>query len=203
MGVAIPEALEELRQGNFIILYDDKERENEGDLLLAAEKATPEKLNFMLKEGRGIMCMPVDGKRLDELAIPLMVSENTDKFRTPFTITIDAREGITTGVSVHDRMKTLKVVLDPQSKPEDLVRPGHMFPLRAAQNGTLDRKGHTDAAVDLMKLAGMKPVAVIAEIMNDNGEMAQSADLEKFSQRHHIKIANVADVIEYRKTHRI
>ena len=203
MGVGIPEALEELRRGNFIILYDDKERENEGDLLLAAEKATPEKLNFMLKEGRGIMCMPVDGMRLDELAIPLMVSENTDKFRTPFTITIDAREGITTGVSVHDRMKTLAVVLDPHSKPEDLVRPGHMFPLRAAQNGTLDRKGHTDAAVDLMKLAGMKPVAVIAEIMNDNGAMAQFTDLEKFSQRHHIKIANVADIIEYRKTHPI
>ncbi len=203
MVIGIPEALKELQKGNFIILYDDKERENEGDLLLAAEKATPEKLNFMLKEGRGIMCMPVDGKRLDELKIPLMVAENTDRFGTPFTITVDAREGITTGVSVYDRMTTLRVLLNPDSRPEDLVRPGHMFPLRAAENGTLDRKGHTDAAVDLMKLAGLAPVAVIAEIMNDNGAMAQLDDLRRFSSRHGIRIVNVADIIAYRKTNPI
>lgn len=195
----IPEAIEELRQGNFIILIDAEDRENEGDLILAAEKATPEKLNFMLKEARGIMCVPVDGERLDALEIPLMVKNNTDRFSTPFTITVDAKNGVTTGVSVFDRMKTLKILMDPGAKPEDLVRPGHMFPLRPSKNGVLDRRGHTEGSVEILKLAQLYPVAVIAEIMKDNGEMAKLGDLKEFSRKHNIKIVSIGDLVILRK----
>ncbi|MBS3126522.1 3,4-dihydroxy-2-butanone-4-phosphate synthase [Candidatus Woesearchaeota archaeon] len=195
----IPEAIKDLQRGRFIILIDDEDRENEGDLVLAAEKATPNKLNYMLKEARGILCVPMEGKRLDELDIPLMVQNNTDRFNTPFTVSVDARKGVSTGVSVNDRMETLKVLLDPNANPSDLVRPGHMFPLRAAKNGVLQRQGHTEAAVDFLKLADMKPVAVIAEIMKDNGDMAQLEELMEFAERHKLNIVTIADLAEYRK----
>ena len=150
----VPEAVKDLQRGRFIILIDDENRENEGDLVLAAEKATPSRLNFMLKEARGIMCVPMEAKRLDELEIPLMVKNNTDRFNTPFTVSVDAKNNITTGVSVNDRIATIKKVIDKATKPEDLARPGHVFPLRAAERGVLERQGHTEAAVDLCKLAG-------------------------------------------------
>jgi len=195
----VPEAVKDLQRGRFIILIDDENRENEGDLVLAAEKATPSRLNFMLKEARGIMCVPMEGKRLDELEIPLMVKNNTDRFNTPFTVSVDAKNNITTGVSVNDRIATLQVLMEHSSKPSDLVRPGHMFPLRAASNGVLERQGHTEAAVDMMRLAGMNPVAVIAEIMKDNGEMAKLEELMEFAQKHKINIITISDLVEYRK----
>ena len=195
----VPEAVKDLQRGRFIILIDDENRENEGDLVLAAEKATPSRLNFMLKEARGIMCVPMEGKRLDELEIPLMVKNNTDRFNTPFTVSVDAKNNITTGVSVNDRIATLQVLMEHSSKPSDLVRPGHMFPLRAASNGVLERQGHTEAAVDMMRLAGMNPVAVIAEIMKDNGEMAKLEELMEFAQKHKINIVTISDLVEYRK----
>ena len=203
MFIAIPEAIEELRGGKLIVLIDDENRENEGDLVIAAEKATASVLNYMLKAARGIMCVPIDGDRLDELNIPLMVDNNTDRFNTPFTVSVDAKDGITTGVSVSDRVTTLKLLMDAGTKPEDLARPGHLFPLRPAKGGILDRRGHTEAAIDLMKLAGLFPAAVIAEIMKDDGEMAKLEDLKAFSKERNIKIATIADLIEYRmKTER-
>lgn len=194
----IEDAIKQLQKGDFIIIVDDENRENEGDLVLAAEKATPSKLNYMLQWAKGLMCIPTDGKRLDELQIPLMVPDNSDKFNTPFTISVDAKKNTTTGMSVHDRLETIKVMLDPESKPEDLAKPGHLFPLRAAKNGVLDRQGHTEAAVDLCKLAELFPMAVIAEVMNDDGTMAKLEDLEKFAEKHKLTIYTIKDLIKYK-----
>jgi len=196
----ITNAIKELQRGDFIVIVDDENRENEGDLVIAAEKATPSKLNYIIQWAKGLMCVPISGERLDELRIPLMVPDNTDRFNTPFTISVDAKRNTTTGMSVHDRLETIKVFLDKKSKAEDLARPGHMFPLRAAPNGVMDRQGHTEAAVDLCKLAGLFPMAVIAEVMNDDGSMAKLADLEKFALKHKLSIYTIKDLVRYRKS---
>ena len=196
----IEQAVKDLQRGKFIIVVDDESRENEGDLVLSAEKATPSKINYMIQWAGGLMCVPIVGHRLDELKIPLMVPNQTDKFSTPFTISVDAKKNTTTGMSANDRMETIKVLLDPKSKPEDLARPGHMFPLRAVKNGVFDRPGHTESAVDLCKLTGLYPAAIIAEIMNDDGSMAKLPDLEKFAEKHELNIITIKDLIEYRKS---
>lgn len=195
----IEDAIKELQRGDFIVIVDDENRENEGDLVIAAEKVTPSRLNYLVQWAKGLMCVPVLGDRLDELDIPLMVPDNTDKFDTPFTVSVDAKKNTTTGMSVHDRLETIKVLLDKASKPEDLARPGHMFPLRAASNGVLERQGHTEAAVDLCKLAGLYPAAVIVEIMNDDGSMAKLEQLEEFAKKHDLRIVTIKDLVKYRK----
>lgn len=174
MGIAtIEEAIEDFKQGKMVIIVDDEDRENEGDLSIAADKATPETINFMAQHGRGLVCLSVVGERLDELQIPMMVQDNTSRFCTAFTVSVDAREGITTGISAYDRAHTIGVMLDAQAKPEDLVRPGHLFPLRVKEGGVLVRAGQTEASVDLAKLAGLYPAAVICEVMNEDGTMAR------------------------------
>ena len=195
----IEQAVKELQKGNFIVLIDDENRENEGDVVIAAEKVTPSKLNWMINNGRGILCVPIDGNRLDELNIPLMVFDSSDKFNTPFTISVDAKKETTTGVSVFDRAVTIKKLIDPKTKPNDLARPGHVFPLRAAENGVLSRSGHTEAAVDLCKLAGLYPAAVIAEIMNEDGTMAKLEQLMDFCERHKIGMVTIEELVKYRK----
>ena len=196
---SIEQAIKDLQRGKFIIVVDDENRENEGDLVLAAEKATPSKLNYMIQWAKGLMCVPIVGHRLDELKVPMMVSNPTDRFTTPFTVSVDAKKNTTTGVSVGDRLETIKALIDPSTKPEDLARPGHMFPLRAAENGVLERHGHTEAAVDLCKLARLYPAAVIAEIMNEDGSMAKLPELEEFAKKHDLNIVTIKDLIEYRK----
>ncbi len=193
-------AIKQLQRGDFIVIVDDENRENEGDLVVAASKVTPSKLNYMIKWAGGFMCVPMDGARLDELEIPLMVPDNTDKFNTPFTVSVDAKKNTTTGVSVHDRLETIKTLIGNGSKPLDLARPGHIFPLRAKENGVLDREGHTEAAVELCKLAGMYPAAVIAEVMNDDGTMAKLDDLEKFAEKHKLTIYTIKELIKYKKS---
>jgi 3,4-dihydroxy 2-butanone 4-phosphate synthase/GTP cyclohydrolase II len=194
----IEDAIKELQRGDFIVIVDDENRENEGDLVVAAEKITPSKLNYIIHWARGIMCVPIDGKRLDELEIPMMVNNADDKFNTPFTVSVDAKRNTTTGVSVYDRLETIKALIDPSTKPEDLARPGHVFPLRAALNGVLERQGHTEAAVELCKLANLYPAAVIAEVMNDDGTMAKLDDLEKFAEKHKLSIYTIKDLIKYK-----
>jgi len=202
MAIAtIEEAIEDFKQGKMVIIVDDEDRENEGDLSIAAEKVTPEAINFMARYGRGLICLSIIGERLDELQIPMMVQENTSRFGTAFTVSIDAREGITTGISAYDRAHTIKTVLDPKTRPQDLVRPGHVFPLRVKEGGVLVRAGQTEASVDLAKLAGLYPAAVICEIMSEDGTMARMPQLEKFSAEHGIKIITIADLIEYRRRH--
>ncbi len=196
----IEDAIKELQRGDFIVIVDDENRENEGDLVVAAENVTPSKLNYILQWAKGLMCVPISGERLDELEIPLMVPDNSDKFNTPFTVSVDAKKNTTTGMSVNDRLETIKALLDRDSKPEDLARPGHMFPLRAAENGVLDREGHTEAAVDLCRLGGLYPAAVIAEVMNEDGTMAKLPDLEKFVLKHKLSIYTIKDLIKYRKS---
>lgn len=195
---SIESALEEIRAGRIVIVVDDEDRENEGDLTMAAEKITPEAINFMARFGRGLICLPVMSERLEELSIPMMVSDNTSSFGTAFTVSIDSKKGTTTGISAFDRAKTIKDVLDPETKPEDIARPGHIFPLRAREGGVLVRTGQTEASVDLARLAGLYPAGVICEIMKEDGTMARMPDLEKFSAEHHIKIVSVAQLIEYR-----
>ncbi len=202
MGLStIPEAIEDIKAGKFIIIVDDEGRENEGDLAIAAEKVTPEAINFMTKHARGLICLPIIGKRLDELRIPLMVGENTSKFSTAFTVSVEAKHRVSTGISASDRAETIKAVIDPLTKPEDLVRPGHMFPLRAREGGVLVRAGHTEAIVDLAKLAGLYPAGVICEIMNEDGSMARLPQLEAMSEKFGIRIVFVADLIAYRRRH--
>jgi 3,4-dihydroxy 2-butanone 4-phosphate synthase/GTP cyclohydrolase II len=196
---AIPEIISELKKGKMIIVTDDEDRENEGDLVVAAEFANPSNVNFMAKHGRGIICVPMESGRLEKLGIDLMVQENVDEFKTAWTVSIDARQGITTGVSAYDRARTIKVLIDPKTKKEDLVRPGHLFPLRAREGGVLVRAGHTEASVDLMKLAGLYPAAAICEIMNDDGSMARTPDLVVFAKKHRLKICAIRDLIEYRR----
>jgi 3,4-dihydroxy 2-butanone 4-phosphate synthase/GTP cyclohydrolase II len=194
----IEEALEDLRQGKMVILVDDEDRENEGDLTMAAEKVTPDSINFMAKYGRGLICLTLTGERLDKLRLPMMVSENFSRFQTAFTISIDARRGVTTGISAADRATTILTAIDERARPEDLVSPGHIFPLRAKRGGVLVRAGQTEGSVDLVRLAGLKPAGVICEIMNDDGTMARMPDLEIFAERHGLKIVTIADLIEYR-----
>lgn len=195
----IPEAIEDIRAGKMVIIVDDESRENEGDLAMAAEMVTPEAINFMAKEGRGLICMPVIGERLDELRIPLMVNENTARHSTAFTVSIEAKHGVTTGISAQDRAATIRAVLDPTTRPEDLARPGHIFPIRAREGGVLVRAGHTEAIVDLAKLSGLHPAGVICEIMNDDGSMARLPQLKEIAARHGLKIISVADLITYRR----
>jgi 3,4-dihydroxy 2-butanone 4-phosphate synthase/GTP cyclohydrolase II len=199
--ISVEQALKEIRAGHLIIIIDDEDRENEGDLMVAAEKITPEIINFMTRNGRGLICLPLTKKRLDELQLPLMVRENTSRFETAFTISIDAKEGVTTGISAYDRAKTVLAAIDPKTKPPDLVRPGHIFPLQARQGGVLARAGQTEAAVDLARLAGLNPAGVICEIMNEDGTMARMPQLEKFSDKHHIPVLTIADLIQYRMRH--
>lgn len=202
MGLAtVVEATEAYRAGDFVIIIDDEDRENEGDLCMAAEKVTPEAINFMAKYGRGLICMPIIGERLDELHIPMMVSDNRSPFGTAFTVSIEAREGVTTGISAYDRARTVEVVLDPEAGPEDIVMPGHMFPLRVQEGGVLVRAGQTEASVDLAKLAGLYPAAVICEIMGEDGHMARLPQLERFAEQHELKIISVAQLIAYRRQH--
>ncbi len=197
-------AIDAVKAGKLIIIIDDEARENEGDLMVAAEKVTPEIINFMTKHGRGLICLPLTKKRLKELNLPLMVPDNTAPFKTAFTVSIDAKKGVTTGISAYDRARTVLTVIDPKTQPEDLTRPGHIFPLQAKDGGVLERAGQTEAAVDITRMAGLTPAGVICEIMNEDGTMARMPQLEKFSQAHNILILTIADLIKYRmKTERL
>jgi 3,4-dihydroxy 2-butanone 4-phosphate synthase/GTP cyclohydrolase II len=195
---SVEEAIEDIRRGRIVIVVDDEDRENEGDLTLAAVKVTPETINFMARYGRGLICLAMTGERLDELQIPMMVGENTSKFGTAFTVSIEARYGVTTGISAADRAKTILTAIDPQTRPSDIARPGHIFPLRARSGGVLIRAGQTEASVDLSRLAGLYPAGVICEIMNEDGTMARVPELMEFAGRHGLKIVTVADIIAYR-----
>jgi 3,4-dihydroxy 2-butanone 4-phosphate synthase / GTP cyclohydrolase II len=197
----VPEAIEEIRAGRMIVVVDDEDRENEGDLTLAAEKVTPEAINFMAKYGRGLVCLAMTEERLEHLRIGPMTAENTSQYGTAFCEAIDARTGVTTGISAHDRARTIQVAIDPATKPTDLARPGHMFPLRARKGGVLVRAGQTEAAVDLARLAGMVPAGIICEIMKDDGSMARVPDLIGFCREHGLKMLTVAEVIRYRMEH--
>lgn len=201
MFIEIEEAIERIRTGKMLILTDDKDRENEGDLVIAAEHITPEAINFMVKYGRGLVCMPIDTERARRLALSLMSPENTALHGTRFSVSADARDGITTGISAHDRAHTIQVILDEATRPEDLARPGHIFPLIAQDGGVLRRAGHTEAAVDLTRLASLKSAAVICEVLNDDGTMARLPQLEVFARKHRMGIASIADLIAYRKRH--
>ena len=196
--VTIEEALEEIRQGRLLLVVDDEDRENEGDLVLAAEKTTPEAVNFMATHGRGLICMPMTGERLDELKLGMMVAENTAPMGTAFTVTVDARRGVTTGTSAYDRAVTIRTLVDPQIQAEDLTVPGHIFPLRAKDGGVLRRAGHTEAAVDLARLAGCAPAGVICEVLDENGSMARLPQLKELAGRYGLKMITIKDLIEYR-----
>jgi len=194
----IDEVLEDMKQGKMIILVDDEDRENEGDLTIAAEKVTPEAINFMARFGRGLICLALDPEIVEKLQLPLMVYDNRSKFNTAFTVSVEARKGVTTGISAADRAHTILTATRDDVMPEDLVQPGHVFPLRARRGGVLFRTGQTEGSVDLARLAGLKPAAVICEIMKDDGTMARLPDLMEFAETHDVKIASVADIIEYR-----
>jgi 3,4-dihydroxy 2-butanone 4-phosphate synthase/GTP cyclohydrolase II len=194
-------AVKAVKSGKLIIIVDDEDRENEGDLMAAAEKVTPEIINFMTKHARGLICLPLTKKRLKELALPLMVRDNTAPFQTAFTVSIDAKEGVTTGISAYDRAKTVLIAIDTKTRPNDLSRPGHIFPLQAKDGGVLERSGQTEAAVDIARMAGLKQAGVICEIMNEDGTMARMPHLKKFSQAHNIPILTIADLIHFRMRH--
>ena len=197
----VEDAVEEIRQGRMIVLVDDEDRENEGDLAMAAEKITPEAINFMAKYGRGLICMPLTEDRCDDLHLPLMSPINTSVHGTAFTEAIDARVGVSTGISASDRAVTILTAIDPKTRPQDLARPGHVFPLRARMGGVLVRAGQTEASVDLARIAGLSPAGVICEIMNEDGTMARVPQLIEFCKEHHLKILTVADLIRYRMQH--
>jgi 3,4-dihydroxy 2-butanone 4-phosphate synthase/GTP cyclohydrolase II len=197
----VSDAIDEIRAGRMIVVVDDEDRENEGDLTLAAEKVTPEAINFMAKFGRGLVCLAMTEERLEHLNIGPMTSENTSQFGTAFCEAIDARTGVTTGISAHDRARTIQVAIDPATKPSDLARPGHMFPLRARKGGVLVRAGQTEASVDLARLAGLVPAGIICEIMKDDGSMARVPDLVEFCSEHQMKMLTVAELIRYRMAH--
>ena len=199
MSIAtIEEAIEEIRRGRMVVLMDDKNRENEGDLCMAAEKVTPEAINFMARHGRGLICLPLTEEKVKQLALPMMVSENTSPFGTAFTVSIDAAEGISTGISAADRAHTIQLTIADDAVSEDLVTPGHIFPLRAKKGGVLVRAGQTEGSVDLARLAGLKSAGVICEVMNDDGTMARLPDIEKFAAHHGLKVVTIADLIQYR-----
>ena len=196
--ISTEDAIKEIRAGRMVILVDDKDRENEGDLTMAAQAVTPEAINFMAKYGRGLICLSMTGEKIDSLDLPLMVNNNTSRFQTGFTVSIEARCGVTTGISAADRATTILTAVADDAKPSDLVRPGHVFPLRGKQGGVIVRAGQTEGSIDLARLAGLKPAGVICEIMDEDGTMARMPALENFSKKHDIKICTIADLIEYR-----
>ncbi len=198
---SIEEALEDISKGKMVILVDDEDRENEGDLCMAAEKVTPEAINFMAKYGRGLICLSLTPQRVEELKLPMMADINTSSFGTAFTVSIEAKRGVTTGISAHDRAVTILTAIDPKTKPEDIARPGHVFPLRAKPGGVLQRAGQTEGSVDLARLAGLYPAGVICEIMNDDGTMARVPQLMEFAKKHNMKIVTIKDLIQYRMRH--
>jgi 3,4-dihydroxy 2-butanone 4-phosphate synthase/GTP cyclohydrolase II len=198
---SIEEAIEDVRDGKMVVVCDAEDRENEGDLTMAAQFVTPEAINFMATHGRGLICLALTGERCDELGLDLMAAKNESPFQTAFTVSIEAREGITTGISAHDRAHTVQVAIDPGSRPQDLVQPGHIFPLKARKGGVLERMGQTEAAVDLARLAGLNASGVICEVMNDDGTMARVPDLERYCAKHGLKMVTVADLIAYRRRH--
>lgn len=195
---SIKDAIADIKDGRMVILVDDEDRENEGDLVMAAEKVTPEAINFMATHGRGLICLTLSPERVEELQLPPMVAENTAPFGTAFTVSIDARRGITTGISVKDRAVTILTAVDPKTKPSDLARPGHVFPLRADKGGVLKRAGQTEGSVDLARLAELQPAGVLCEIMNEDGTMARVPQLHEIARRHHLKLVTIKDLIEYR-----
>jgi 3,4-dihydroxy 2-butanone 4-phosphate synthase / GTP cyclohydrolase II len=199
----IEQVLEELRHGRVVIVTDDANRENEGDLILAAEKANPELINFMIRHTSGVLCVPMEGQALDRLELPLMTVRNTESMRTAYTISVDAKEGVSTGISAADRSRTIRLLSDPTTAAQDLVRPGHVFPLRYREGGVLRRAGHTEAAVDLARLAGLRPAGVLAEVVNDDGSMARLPDLLRFKQQHKLKICSIENLIAYRRAREI
>jgi len=201
MLASILEAIEDIRAGKFIIIVDDESRENEGDLAMAAEKVTPEAINFMAKHARGLICLPISGQRLDELGIPLMVTNNTSRYSTAFTVSIEAKDKVTTGISAFDRAQTIKTVLDPNTKPSDLAQPGHIFPIRVKEGGVLVRAGHSEAIVDVVRLAGLYPAGVICEIMDEDGTMRRLPQLEAMASKFDLKIITIVDLIAYRLRH--
>ena len=196
---SVEEIIEEARNGRMFILVDHEDRENEGDLVVPAQMATPEVINFMATHGRGLICLTLTGERIDALGLPMMGSHNSSRHETPFTISIEAREGVTTGISAHDRARTVAVAIDTSKNASDIATPGHVFPLRAREGGVLVRAGHTEAAVDISRLAGLNPSGVICEIMNEDGTMSRLPELVAFSQRHNIKIGTISDLIAYRR----
>src|SRR5438067_218355 len=197
----IEEAIEDIRRGRMVVVVDDENRENEGDLTIAAQFVTPEAINFMAKEGRGLVCLALTSERCDELGLNLMAAKNESAFETAFTVSIEARSGVSTGISAADRARTIQVAIDPKTSPRELVQPGHVFPLKAKAGGVLERVGQTEAAVDLARLAGLIPAGVICEIMNDDGTMARIPDLEPYCRRHGLKMVTVADLVAYRRQH--
>src|SRR3712207_878500 len=197
----IEEAIEDIRQGKFVVVVDAADRENEGDLTIAAQFATPEAVNFMATHGRGLVCLCLTEERCDELGLPPMTEHNEAPLGTAFTVSVEAREGVTTGISAHDRSRTIQVAIDPSKGAHDLVRPGHVFPLRAKRGGVLERIGQTEAAVDLARLAGLQPAGVVCEIMNADGTMARVADLVPYCREHGLKLISVADLVDYRRRH--
>ncbi|MBA2331292.1 MAG: bifunctional 3,4-dihydroxy-2-butanone-4-phosphate synthase/GTP cyclohydrolase II [Actinobacteria bacterium] len=197
----IEAAIEDIRQGKFVVVVDDEDRENEGDLTIAAQFTTPEAVNFMVTHARGLVCLCLTEERCDELGLRQMTEQNETPFGTAFTVSVEAREGVSTGISAHDRSHTIQVAIDPTAKPADLVQPGHVFPLRAREGGVLKRSGQTEAAVDLARLAGLNPAGVVCEIMRDDGSMARVPDLIPYCERHELKMITVADLIEYRRRH--
>ncbi len=197
----VAEIIEEARNGRMFILVDHEDRENEGDLVIPAQMATPDAINFMAMHGRGLICLALPGERLDALGLPLMAAANQSRHETAFTVSIEAREGVTTGISAHDRAHTVSVAIDPRSGPQDIATPGHVFPLRAKEGGVLVRAGHTEAAVDVSRLAGLNPSGVICEIMKEDGSMARLPDLVTFAQKHNLKIGTISDLIAFRRKH--
>src|SRR3982751_2457218 len=195
----VEEAIEDVRAGRMVVVCDAEDRENEGDLTLAAQFATPENVNFMAREGRGLICLALTADRCEQLGLDLMAAKNESPFETAFTVSVEARDGVSTGISAHDRARTVQVAIDPKSKPHDLVQPGHIFPLKAKPGGVLERTGQTEAAVDLARLAGLNPAGVICEVMNDDGTMARVPDLKRYCERHRLKMITVADLIAYRR----
>ena len=197
----IEQAIEDIREGKMVVVVDDEDRENEGDLVIAAQFVTPEAVNFMMKEARGYICLALTAERCDELGLELMAAKNESPLQTPFTVTIEAREGVSTGVSAHDRAHTIQVAIDPRSGPRDLVQPGHVNPLKARSGGVLERTGHTEASVDLARIAGLNPAGVICEITNEDGTMARVPDLVEYCERHDLRMVTIADLIAYRRRH--
>jgi 3,4-dihydroxy 2-butanone 4-phosphate synthase / GTP cyclohydrolase II len=195
----IEDALEEIKRGRMVIVVDDEDRENEGDIIMAAEFVTPESINFIARHARGLICAALEEERADELRLAFMVQENTAKMGTPFTVSVDAVRGTTTGISAHDRAATIRALIDPETRPQDLARPGHIFPLRAARGGVLRRAGHTEAAVDLTRLAGLRSAGVLCEIMAEDGSMARIPELVEIAKRHDLRIITICDLIEYRR----
>ncbi len=199
----IKDTIEDFKKGKFVIVIDDKHRENEADLVLAADKITPQKINFMIKHARGLVCMPMLSKRLEELKLPLMTKINTGFNKCSFTVSVDAKQGTTTGISAFDRAKTIKALIDKKTKPNDLAKPGHIFPLRCDEKGLAKRAGHTEAAIELCKLANLYPAAVICEIIGENGKMARGNELKRFAKRHNLKIVRIKELVEFIKIKRI